>query len=725
MNRRSWYWLILGGMGCAAWAEEPEPRVLKEVVIQVDRDDHSQRHDASATRIIYGREELEQSNDLAVGDFLRKLPGVVVSGSPGKGREARMRGMKGYTQILIDGEKTGGGKDRSVDVDQLPLELIERIEVIRTPTADMPNEGIAGTINIVMREAPDKPQRSVRVATGWSHSAGGDAAPLQLTGLWGDQTEDVRWLLNASYTERVEPSTTRTDVREFDAAGLTTARRSEASLEQLKNRELNIAPRWDWRNGQDRFNISPMLQLQDNTRSTQRQLWNGSGIDFATMAPNGQVLESEQKNQTALHLRGGWRRRLANSGELSMNFSTRLGEQQTRSLGREFDAAGSLNQTTTDQIDAKEQSYRWGLKGMHPVADIHLVTWGLENDGKRRVDERSRLQNGMQVMNDLGDNLQIREQQWTGFVQDEVELSEAHTIVGGLRLSQLRRTAEAANGIRDSNSLSVGPSLHHRWTIAPNHLLRSSINKSMKMPRFDDLSPQLRTATGVSPGSFNNPDKAGNPELRPEQATALEVGWEHARPLRAGSLGANIFWRDIQDLVEKRKTLEGARYVERPYNSGWAQVWGLELDMRSRLDTWGLPHLTLRGNYTRLFSRVHDSDTHEVRRMKEQPDYIVNMGLEWRLPARELTLGGNFNHLPEIVRDPTTGETESVHNQLDVYVHQQLNRQLSLRLTLSNLLQPEKVIRKPTWDATGGRNGESLETVRGARQLFLAVEGKW
>jgi outer membrane receptor for ferrienterochelin and colicins len=83
MNRRSWYWLILGGMGCAAWAEEPEPRVLKEVVIQVDRDDHSQRHDASATRIIYGREELEQSNDLAVGDFLRKLPGVVVSGSPG------------------------------------------------------------------------------------------------------------------------------------------------------------------------------------------------------------------------------------------------------------------------------------------------------------------------------------------------------------------------------------------------------------------------------------------------------------------------------------------------------------------------------------------------------------------------------------------------------------------------------------------------------------------
>jgi len=725
MKRRLWCLLTLGGLCYPAWAQGQEAGVLSEVVIRVSRDDHTQRQEASATRIIYGREELEQSNDLAVGDFLRKLPGVVVSGAPGKGREARMRGMKGYTQILIDGEKAGGGKGRSVDVDQLPLELIERIEVIRTPTADMPNEGIAGTINIVMREAPDKPQRSMRLATGWSQSTGADATPLQLTGLWGERTEDVRWLLNASYTERAEPSTTHKDVREFDAAGVTTARRRDVGQEPLKNREFNLAPRWDWRNGRDRFNLSPMLQLQDSTRSLQRQSSIGSGLDFATLNPNGQAFESEQKNQTALQLRGGWRHRLDNSGEISMGLSARVGEQRSRTQGRELDAAGSVSQTTSDDLEAQEHSYRWALKGLHPVADLHLVTWGLENEGKRRMDDRIRLQNGVPVLTDVGDSVQVQEQQWTGYVQDEVELSGTQTVVGGLRLSRLQRSSEAANGVRDSHSVSVSPSLHHRWAVAPHHLVRSSINRSMKLPRFDDVSPQLRLATGASPGSFNNPDKGGNPDLRPEQATALEVGWEHAVRERAGTLGANLFWRDIQDLVEKGKTLEGGRYVERPYNSGAAQVWGLELDARARLAAWGLPELTLRGNYTRLFSRVHDSTSHEVRRMKEQPDYIVNMGLEWRLPVRELTLGGNYNHLPEIVRDPLTGETESAQNQLDVYVHQQWGRQLGLRLTFSNVLQSEKVIRKPTLDAAGALNGDSREVFRGARQIYVALEGKW
>ena len=104
---------------------------------------------------------------------------------------------------------------------------------------------------------------------------------------------------------------------------------------------------------------------------------------------------------------------------------------------------------------------------------------------------------------------------------------------------------------------------------------------------------------------------------------------------------------------------------------------------------------------------------------------MVNGGVEGGLPVRELTLGGNYNHLPEIVRDPLTGETESAQNQLDVYVHQQWGRQLGLRLTFSNVLQSEKVIRKPTLDAAGALNGDSREVFRGARQIYVALEGKW
>jgi outer membrane receptor for ferrienterochelin and colicins len=714
------------GLCAVTWlplAQAQEEKALEEVVVRVDRDDHSRRRDSSATRIVYGRTELEAASDSTVGDYLRKLPGVVLSGSPGRGREARMRGMKGATQILIDGEKAGGGKDRSVDVDQLPLDLIERIEVIRTPTADLPNEGIAGTINIVLREAPEQAQRSLRLGAGLSRGEADSGRPWQISGLWGDRSEQLRWLFNASYNEREEPATGSKTVREFDAAGSTTARRREENREQLKTREFNFAPRLDWRDGADRYSFSPMLQLREGQRDLRRQLWNGSGPDFATYTGNGSSTESEHKTMEALHLRGQWQRRLEQGRELSFSASTRTGIQHQRALIQDYDAAGTLNKTTRDETEAREQSYRWQLKGQRPVGELHLLSLGLENEGKRRVDERLRLENGVPVATAVGDSVRVREQVWAGFMQDEVELNAHHTVVAGLRLTHIRQEAEAANGTREASYANWAPSLHHRWAFAPDQLLRSSLTRSVKPPRFDDLSPQVRLATGVAPGSYTNPDKAGNPDLRPEQAMSLEMGWERYLPARAGTLGANFFWRHIDDVVEKRRTLESGRYVERPYNSGTAQVWGLEFDTRTRLDALAWPELTLRANYTRLYSRVQDSETGTVRRLKEQPGYIANLGADWR--RAEWTLGGNYNHVPALVRDPLTGATENAQSNLDLYVLRQLNRQLALRLNLYNVLNAERIVRKPGYDNSGTLNADSLETQRGARQILLALEGKW
>ena len=716
------------GLCAASWlplaqAQIQEEKALEEVVVRVDRDDHAQRRDSSATRIVYGRSELEAASDSTVGDYLRKLPGVVLSGSPGRGREARMRGMKGATQILIDGEKAGGGKDRSVDVDQLPLDLIERIEVIRTPTADMPNEGIAGTINIVLREAPEQAQRSLRLGMGLARGETDSGRPWLISGLWGDRNEQLRWLFNASYNEREEPATGSKTVREFDAAGSTTARRREENREQLLSREFNFAPRLDWRDGADRYSFTPLLQLREGQRDLQRQLWNGSGPDFASYPGSGSATESEHKTMEALHLRGQWQRRLEQGRELSFSLSTRTGVQHSRALIQEYDAAGVLNKTTRDETDAHEQSYRWQLKGQRPVGEQHLLTLGLDQEGKRRIDERQRLENGAPVLTGAGDKVRVSEQVWAGFVQDEVELNPRHTVVAGLRLTTIAQRSEAESSEREARYFNWAPSLHHRWALAPDQLLRSSLSRSVKPPRFDDLSPQVRLATGVSPGSYTNPDKAGNPELRPEQATALELGWERYLPARAGTLGANLFWRHIEDVVEKRRTLESGRYVERPYNSGTADVWGLEFDTRSRLDALGWPGLTLRANYTRLFSRVQDSASGTTRRLKEQPDYIANLGADWR--HAEWTLGGNYNHVPALVRDPQTGETENAQSNLDLYVLRQLNRQLALRLNLNNVLNAEKAVRKPGYDNSGTLNADTLERQRGARQILLALEGKW
>ena len=67
----------------------------------------------------------------------------------------RLRGLDpGYTQILINGERVpGAGVDRSFFVDRIPAELIERIEVVRSSSANRSGDAVAGAINIVLRDA--------------------------------------------------------------------------------------------------------------------------------------------------------------------------------------------------------------------------------------------------------------------------------------------------------------------------------------------------------------------------------------------------------------------------------------------------------------------------------------------------------------------------------------------------------------------------------------------
>ena len=63
----------------------------------------------------------------------------------------RKRGLgAGYMQILINGDPAPQG----FNLDQLSPSQIERIEVPHAPTAEQSTQAVAGTINIIPKEAP-------------------------------------------------------------------------------------------------------------------------------------------------------------------------------------------------------------------------------------------------------------------------------------------------------------------------------------------------------------------------------------------------------------------------------------------------------------------------------------------------------------------------------------------------------------------------------------------
>ena len=80
--------------------------------------------------------------------------------------------------------------------------------------------------------------------------------------------------------------------------------------------------------------------------------------------------------------------------------------------------------------------------------------------------------------------------------------------------------------------------------------------------------------------------RGGNPDLRPELATGLDLAWEQ-HLAQGGVFSVGAFERRIDDLIRSQVTLENTgdealRWVSRPQNIGRARSRGLELEAKAR-----------------------------------------------------------------------------------------------------------------------------------------------
>ena len=202
------------------------PEQLAPVKITGSRpDDVQERRQSTAAKIIIGREEIDRFGDSTLGDVLKRLPGVTIQGRPGRGGAIRLRGLgSGYTQILLDGERVPPG----FSLDSITPDQIERIEILRAPTAETGARAIAGTINIITRErlhqarqrrAPrPPPTRTARCSpsASWTRNIS--------EGAW-----TINYSLSAYYFERDNGSTTTTVDTASTTARVTLAQRDDAA----------------------------------------------------------------------------------------------------------------------------------------------------------------------------------------------------------------------------------------------------------------------------------------------------------------------------------------------------------------------------------------------------------------------------------------------------------------------------------------------------------------
>jgi iron complex outermembrane receptor protein len=144
------------------------PPAATSVTVQGRRDSEAdeRRHSVVGLTVL-GRDELDRAGDTSVLDVLARVAGIDIDGE-----QPRLRGLGGgYTQILLNGEPAPPG----FALDQLAPADIERIEVIKGPTAEF--GGVAGTINVILRRAPRLRQTELRQGLGRRVGRSG-AAPI-------------------------------------------------------------------------------------------------------------------------------------------------------------------------------------------------------------------------------------------------------------------------------------------------------------------------------------------------------------------------------------------------------------------------------------------------------------------------------------------------------------------------------------------------------------------
>ena len=668
---------------------------LKRVEVTGARlSDTQERRESTAAKIVIGREEIDRFGDATVGDLLKRLPGVTVQGRPGRGGNIRMRGLgNGYTQILLDGQRIPPG----FSLDSLTPEQIERIEILRAPTAETGARAIAGTINIITRDGFTKHINDVRVTAGFENDRLQPSASWTRNDVLGAFT--YNYSLSTFAQDRQSGSTTTT-VDERLSDGVTTLDQSDVGAVREKRQGLHATGRLQWRGGEqgaDTVTLMPLLIY--GTGTTQR-----TGVLTQTVgdlpAPYDTSRTDGDGSFTLLRLNGQWNRRLADAGRLEWKFGLGQGRNATSSQRAET-TGGLLTRTLDDRGEVVDRNLLLGGKLVQLLNGEHSLVAGAEGESNRRTEQRTTLQNGLPLLADFGDNVSASSTRLAAYAQDEWNLTPQWAAHAGLRWEGIATRGSAETGAGDaSNRSSVWtPLLHTVWKPDPQgqDQVRFSLTRSYRSPTLQNLiaRPSINTRyPAPGPNTPTQADRAGNPALKPELATGIDIAIERFLPT-GGLLSANVFRRQINNYMRSETTLEDVswspgqpRWVSRPQNVGDAVTQGIELESKFRVSDLldGAPKIDVRANASLFRSRVNGVPGPD-NRLDQQPDYTANLGADYRFTGLPLTIGGNLNWTPAY--DTRLSDVQSAYQgrkvTADAYGLWVFTQSLQLRVTASNL----------------------------------------
>ncbi|HET6637803.1 MAG TPA: TonB-dependent receptor [Gemmatimonadota bacterium] len=154
---------------------------------------------------IVASDQMGRFPDASAPEAIQRVPGVALERDQGEGRYIQIRGgSAANTQVTVNGEQAPSpeAEIRQIELDAVPVEVLEAIEVSKAITPDMDAEAIGGSVNLVTKQAPEDMLFSIEGSGGYAPIRDDPSGSGSIT--WGSRTSDGRlgFLASGSFSRR-------------------------------------------------------------------------------------------------------------------------------------------------------------------------------------------------------------------------------------------------------------------------------------------------------------------------------------------------------------------------------------------------------------------------------------------------------------------------------------------------------------------------------------------
>ena len=520
--------------------------VTETLIVSAAQIDQPLSRTADSVTVIAG-DDLRARQITSLGAALTTVPGFSVARSGGPGTLTSLfprGGESDFTLILVDGIRAnafGGG----IDLAQVPLSDVERIEVVRGPQSALYGaDAIGGVVHVITRHG-GAPSAHAQIETG---SRATRRALASTTG----EMRAWRWQAGADY---------------FEDQGFTgSARNGErVSNDDAQQRQTWGGGGWRAARGTD---VQGTLRYVDTDRGAPGAYGSDpAGRFFGVDAVSRGTTDRKSVGARIVHPWTGPASRVRQRIDLDvadydLSFLSRFGRSES----------------DTRRIHARVQT------------DAALDAGFGVSGGVEWLSERARssfIRSGTQVV-------PVDRRVVGIFGEARWNALERISVQAGLRAEHITREAFIVNTFADDAVVSVNPKVSASWVIS-----RALPNEGAR------AWTRLRVAggTGIRPPDVFEIAFTDNPGLKPERSRSGEIGIIQALAAGAVQLDATGFFNQYDDLIISVGSLRDvSRY--RTDNVSNARARGLELGAAWR----AARGLSVRASYTLLDTEIRAVD---------------------------------------------------------------------------------------------------------------------